>query len=75
MKATGVVRKMDHLGRVVLPKELRNTFDIAEGTPMEIFVNNNQIILQKYVPGCALCGSVENVQPHKSGKLVCKACL
>ncbi|NTU28878.1 AbrB/MazE/SpoVT family DNA-binding domain-containing protein [Brevibacillus sp. HB1.1] len=75
MKATGVVRKIDNLGRVVLPKELRNTFDLPEGTPMEVFVNNNQIILQKYVPGCALCGSVENVQTHKSGKLVCRACL
>ncbi|UED76075.1 AbrB/MazE/SpoVT family DNA-binding domain-containing protein [Brevibacillus sp. DP1.3A] len=75
MKSTGVVRKMDHLGRVVLPKELRNTFDIPEGTPMEIFVNNHQIILQKYVPGCVLCGSVEDVQSHKSGKLVCKGCL
>ncbi|ASJ54888.1 AbrB family transcriptional regulator [Brevibacillus formosus] len=75
MKSVGVVRKIDNLGRVVLPKELRKTFDLPEGTPMEFYVNNNQIILQKYVPGCALCGSVENVQPHKSGKLVCKDCL
>ncbi|NRS51004.1 AbrB/MazE/SpoVT family DNA-binding domain-containing protein [Brevibacillus sp. HB2.2] len=75
MKSIGVVRKIDPLGRVVLPMELRNTLGLPEGTPMEFFVNNDQIIIKKYVPGCALCGSVENVQPHKSGKLVCKACL
>ncbi|MED1801827.1 AbrB/MazE/SpoVT family DNA-binding domain-containing protein [Brevibacillus porteri] len=75
MKSAGIVRKIDTLGRVVLPMELRNTLCLPEGTPMEFFVNNDQIIIKKYEPGCVLCGSVEDVQPHKSGKLVCKACL
>jgi len=50
MKATGIVRKMDELGRVVVPKEIRRTLGIEEGDSLEIFVNGNQVILQKYQP-------------------------
>lgn len=49
MKATGIVRKVDQLGRIVLPKELRNVLDIYEGTPLEIYVDDEKIILKKYV--------------------------
>ncbi|MCU7757083.1 AbrB/MazE/SpoVT family DNA-binding domain-containing protein (plasmid) [Bacillus cereus] len=60
MKATGMTRKVDELGRVVLPKELRNTLGIKEKSPLEIFVEEEDIILQKYQPGgvCALTGEV-----------------
>lgn len=50
MKSTGIVRKVDNLGRVVLPKELRRTLGIEEKDPVEIFIDGNQIILQKYQP-------------------------
>jgi transcriptional pleiotropic regulator of transition state genes len=50
MKSTGVVRKLDQLGRIVVPKELRGTLGMDEGDALEIFVNGNQIILQKYAP-------------------------
>ncbi|MBZ4223551.1 AbrB/MazE/SpoVT family DNA-binding domain-containing protein [Bacillus wiedmannii] len=62
MKATGMTRKVDELGRVVLPKELRNTLGIKEKSPLEIFVEGEDIILQKYQPGgvCALTGEVSN---------------
>lgn len=50
MKATGIVRKIDDLGRVVVPKETRRTLGIEEGDSLEIFVNGNQVILQKYQP-------------------------
>ncbi|UDW09534.1 AbrB/MazE/SpoVT family DNA-binding domain-containing protein (plasmid) [Bacillus cereus] len=62
MKATGVTRKVDELGRVVLPKELRNTLGIKEKSPLEIFVEGEDIILQKYQPGpvCVLTGEVSN---------------
>ena len=70
MKATGVVRKVDELGRVVLPKELRDTFDINIKDPLEIFVDNEQIILKKYQPACVFCGSADNTTYFK-GKLVC----
>ncbi|EMI9087749.1 MULTISPECIES: AbrB/MazE/SpoVT family DNA-binding domain-containing protein [Bacillus] len=62
MKATGVTRKVDELGRVVIPKELRNTLGIKEKSPLEIFVEGEDIVLQKYQPGgvCALTGEVSN---------------
>ncbi|MGG0721652.1 AbrB/MazE/SpoVT family DNA-binding domain-containing protein [Bacillus mycoides] len=62
MKATGVTRKVDDLGRVVIPKELRNTLGIKEKSQLEIFVEGEDIILQKYQPGgvCALTGEVSN---------------
>ncbi|PEL52070.1 AbrB/MazE/SpoVT family DNA-binding domain-containing protein [Bacillus toyonensis] len=62
MKATGVTRKVDDLGRVVIPKELRNTLGIKEKAPLEIFVEGEDIVLQKYQPGgvCALTGDVSN---------------
>ena len=50
MKSTGIVRKLDHLGRIVLPKELRRTLDLPEGTPMEIYIDGNRIVLRKYQP-------------------------
>lgn len=50
MKSTGIVRRIDELGRIVIPKEIRRSLDIEEGDPMEIYVNGNQIILVKYEP-------------------------
>jgi transcriptional pleiotropic regulator of transition state genes len=62
MKSTGVVRRVDELGRIVIPMELRRTLNIGEKDPLEIFVAEDMIILKKYTPGCIFCGSVENVQ-------------
>ncbi|WP_020621058.1 AbrB/MazE/SpoVT family DNA-binding domain-containing protein [Paenibacillus daejeonensis] len=62
MKATGIVRKIDELGRVVIPKEIRRSFNIAEGDPIEFFVDGDQrIILKKYQPGCVITGSLEDL--------------
>ena len=73
MKSTGVVRKMDDLGRIVLPIELRRTLDIAERDELEIYMENDRIILQKYEPACIFCGSSEELVNHM-GKNVCAAC-
>ncbi|BAU28018.1 transcriptional pleiotropic regulator of transition state genes [Aneurinibacillus soli] len=73
MKATGVVRKVDELGRVVLPIELRRTMGIVEKDGLEIFVEGEKVILRKYQPACVFCDSVEGVTSFK-GKLVCKSC-
>lgn len=62
MKATGIVRKVDELGRIVLPKELRRTLGIGEKDPMEIYTDGKGIILRKYAPGCAFCGSVNGIR-------------
>lgn len=74
MKSTGIVRKIDDLGRMVIPKELRNTMNIDKKDPMEIYVEGDRIILQKYQPGCIFCGDVEQTVDYK-GKVVCKDCL
>lgn len=74
MKSTGVVRKLDELGRIVIPIELRRTMDIAIKDTLEIFVDGDQIILKKYHPACIFCGDARDVILYK-GKLVCKNCL
>lgn len=74
MKATGIVRRIDELGRVVIPKEIRKSFGINEGDPLEIFVDDNMIILRKYQPACVFCGSCESVAEFKEKK-ICSSCL
>lgn len=73
MKSTGIVRKVDDLGRVVLPIELRRTLDIAEKDSLEIYVDGEKIILRKYEPACVFCGSASEVTNFR-GKNVCTAC-
>lgn len=73
MKSTGIIRKVDPLGRIVLPKELRQTLKINTKDPLEIFVNGEQIILRKYAPGCVICGGMDDLAPVQN-KLVCRSC-
>ncbi len=73
MKSTGIVRKVDELGRIVLPIELRRTLDIAERDSLEIFVSDETIILKKFQPSCIFCDSSKNIISFK-GKNVCSAC-
>lgn len=73
MKSTGIVRKVDELGRVVIPIELRRTLGIEEKDALEIYVDNEKIILKKYEPACVFCGNASNVQIYK-GKMVCRDC-
>ena len=74
MKATGIVRKVDELGRIVLPIELRRTLDIAERDPLEIYVDGSSIILNKYQPACIFCGDSRDIVSYK-GKNICNVCL
>lgn len=75
LRAVGVVRKLDELGRIVIPIELRRTLDIEEKGPLEIFTNENgEIVLKKYQPGCEFCGSLENVKTFSS-KNICQSCI
>jgi transcriptional pleiotropic regulator of transition state genes len=74
MKSTGIVRKVDELGRIVLPIELRRTLDIAERDSLEIFVSEDTIILKKFQPTCVFCDSAKNIISYK-GKNVCSACI
>lgn len=74
MKATGIVRKVDELGRVVLPIELRRTLDIEEKDSLEILVDEETIVLKKYEPACVFCGNAKDVIVYK-GKNICPDCM
>ncbi len=73
-KATGIVRQLDYMGRVTLPIELRRTFDISEKDSLEIYVENDSIILKKYDPTCVFCGNTKDITTYK-GKNVCPDCI
>ena len=74
MKSTGIVRNVDELGRIVIPKEMRKKMDIANSDPVEIYVEGDKIILTKYHPSCNFCGSEGSVIEFK-GKKICHSCL
>lgn len=74
MKSTGVVRDIDKVGRIVIPKEVRDNLGVAEGDPVEIFVKGDMIVLRKYYPACIFCGNAENVITYDDKK-ICKECL
>ncbi len=74
MKSTGIVRKVDELGRVVIPIELRRTLNIEEKDSLEIYVDGEHIILKKYEPACIFCGNAKDITVYK-GKNICPACM
>ena len=74
MKSTGIVRKVDELGRIVLPIEMRRTLDIAEKDALEIYVEGSSVILKKYKPSCIFCDSTKEIL-HFKGKNVCPKCM
>ena len=73
MKSTGIVRPVDSLGRVVLPIELSRILDIDKDTSLEVYVDEDRIILKKYQPACIFCGSADDVASY-AGRNICKAC-
>ncbi len=73
MRSTGIVRKVDELGRIVIPIELRRTLGVKEKDPLEIFVDGDKIILKKYEPACIFCGAAGDVINFKE-KIVCSEC-
>ena len=74
MKSTGIVRKVDELGRIVLPIELRRTLGIEEKDRIEIFVDGEFIILRKYLPECIFCDNARDIINYK-GKNICPECI
>ena len=74
MKSTGIIRRVDELGRVVIPIELRNQFGINEKDPIEIYVDGSSIILKKFAPNCIFCGDDKNLNKYKD-KLICNKCI
>ncbi|MFC0213034.1 AbrB/MazE/SpoVT family DNA-binding domain-containing protein [Paenibacillus chartarius] len=74
MKPAGVVRKVDQLGRIVLPKSLRKRYQMNEGDPVEILVQGDHIILERYRPKCVFCGNMDRVSEFKE-RHICANCL
>ena len=74
MKSTGIIRKVDELGRIVLPIELRRTLDIAERDELEIYMEGDRIILQKFEPSCIYCSSSRELVSYR-GKNICQECI
>lgn len=74
MKPVGIVRQIDSLGRIVIPKELRRTLEISEGDSLELFIEDTTIILRKYQPACMICGNAKNVITYK-GRNFCPDCV
>lgn len=75
MKSTGMIRKVDELGRIVIPIEIRRTMNIKENDSLEIFIDGNRIIFQKYERGCCFCGEYHDDMISHGGKLICPACI
>lgn len=73
MKSTGIIRKVDELGRIVLPVELRRTLEIAERDELEIFLEEDHIVLKKYESACIFCGNAYDLTAYK-GKYICRNC-
>lgn len=74
MKRTGIVRKVDELGRIVLPKELRRTLEMEIKDPVEIYTENDTVIVKKFKESCTFCGSVDNLGEFH-GKSICSECM
>lgn len=77
MKATGIVRRLDDLGRICLPKELRRSMELNEGDPLEVYTENDGIVLKKYTDNqqCCKCGEVHDKMIFDCGKGICPDCL
>ena len=73
MKSTGIIRRVDELGRVVIPIEIRNQFNILEKDPIEIYVEGSSIILKKFEPNCIFCGNTQDLLSYND-KLICSDC-
>lgn len=74
MRSTGIVRPVDKLGRIVIPQEIRNTYDIQTKDALEIFTDGEKIILRKYAPSCIFCGNADDNEIF-DGKKICKECI
>lgn len=75
MKSRGIARKIDSLGRVVIPKEVRNGFELTEGTAVEIFIEGGRVIIQPIRQSCSLCGKGGKKFVYFKNKLICSNCI
>lgn len=69
-----IIRKVDDAGRVMIPKSLRDKFDLSEGDELEIFEDGGRIVVRKHAPRCVFCGGDSGLVEYKE-KFICKACV
>ena len=74
MKSTGFVKKIDELGRILIPKELRSSMELDTKDALEMFVDGDRIVLQKYQPACIFCNNADNIIFFE-GRRICASCL
>ncbi|MCL6627353.1 MAG: AbrB/MazE/SpoVT family DNA-binding domain-containing protein [Alicyclobacillus shizuokensis] len=74
MKTTGIVRKVDQLGRIAIPAELRRTFGIEIKDPLAIYTDRDRIILKRYEPACIFCGNLDESIESFHGRMICREC-
>lgn len=74
MKSTGFVKRVDELGRILIPKELRSSLEIESKDSLEMFVDGDRIVLQKYQPACIFCSSADDIVFFE-GRRICASCL
>ena len=74
MKSTGMIRKIDELGRILIPKELRSSMELDSKDALEMFVDGDRIVLQKYQPACIFCNNADNIIFFE-GRRICASCL
>ena len=74
MKSKGIIRNIDDLGRLVVPKEMRTALEISENDPVEISMEGSTIVLKKHTPFCVFCASTADLSLFK-GKRICSECL
>lgn len=74
LKPVGNICKVDRLGRIVIPVNVRKMFDLSEGSPLELLVDDDKIVFRKYLPNCTFCGTTDNLTEFK-GNHICADCL
>lgn len=74
LKVAGELCKVDKLGRIVIPKKIRQMFNLTDGSCLELLVDDDKIVLQEYIPQCIFCGTTDNLTEYKE-KCICKDCI
>lgn len=74
MKTTGIVKKIDQLGRVVVPREIRRSLMLEESDPVEMYLENGAVIIKPYKPNCIICGGADDIVLYKTKK-ICSDCV
>ncbi len=74
MRTPGMIRKVDELGRIVIPSELRKALEVGPGDAMELYLQEDRLVLKKFAPACIFCGGIQGLMTYE-GKNICRKCI